>query len=64
MRGQKNYAVIPELVQQANFPLQLNAILDHLVTAGISQFAYYDHSRADFNLPVVHVVIPGMRGLR
>lgn len=62
VRGSYDYAKIPELAQEENFQCQLKSLLAHLKARGVEQIAYYNHTRADFGLPVVHVLIPGLRG--
>ena len=59
--GQRDYShcVSPPLAH--SFVANLRFLLDHLRAQNFQQVFVVDHSRPEWNIPIVHVFIPGMK---
>ena len=47
----------------ASFALEVRWELDRLVAAGIEEVIVVDLTRAEFGVPVVRVIVPGLEGV-
>ncbi|AFZ26490.1 hypothetical protein Cylst_4400 [Cylindrospermum stagnale PCC 7417] len=50
----------PELALTSNFAAEIQQILNCLSAQGFNQAVFVNHTRSEFDIPVVHVVVPGM----
>lgn len=50
----------PELAFTSTFAAEIQQILDCLSAQGFNQAVFVNHTRPEFDIPVVHVVVPGM----
>jgi YcaO-like protein with predicted kinase domain len=58
---QLNFEQQPQLPPQDTFEADLKQILGCLQANGFHQAVVVNHTRAEYGIPVVHVIVPGMR---
>jgi ribosomal protein S12 methylthiotransferase accessory factor len=49
----------PELAFTSTFAAEIQQVLDCLSNLGLNQAIFVNHTREEFNIPVVHIVVPG-----
>ena len=59
--GRQNQLPFIETLAPHNFKICLQNLLQTLQQKGYQQVILYNHTRDKFNIPVVHVVVPGFR---